>query len=106
MIAVFGRSTLGYWPQGVESPPVLPKLWFWYSRGDQGIGLGGSVANRVRYKGFASVRSTARLQMVCVNEKVDNVGDLGRDGSDLNDNSTNGHVVVAGIFVFLGTPVL
>ena len=58
--------------------------------------------SRARYKGFGSVRSTARLQMACVNEKVDNVGDLGEDGSELDEKSRNGHVTVAGILLFLG----
>ena len=102
MIAVFGRSPLGFWSLRLESPPVLPKLGFWDSGSDKRIGLSVGVVTPVRSKGFWSVVAMERLQMACVNEKVNNVGDLGKDGSDLVEKSTNGHVTVSGIFLFLG----
>lgn len=96
MIAVFGRSPLGFWSLRLESPPVLPKLGFWDSGSDKRIGLGVGVVTPARSKGFWSVMAMERLQMACVNEKVDNVEDLGKDGSDLVEKSTNGHVTVSG----------
>ncbi|XP_010647917.1 adenylyl-sulfate kinase 3 isoform X2 [Vitis vinifera] len=96
MIAVFGRSPLGFWSLRLESPPVLPKLGFWDSGSDKRTGLSVGVVTPVRSKGFWSVVAMERLQMACVNEKVYNVGDLGKDGSDLVEKSTNGHVTVSG----------